>query len=216
MPNFSSTPPPDSQESGYRLIRTPPTGKIQAHVISEQLIGCPTHFVGNRTVPCEAPNCDPCDSGLGNRWHGYLLILIESSQEMVVFEMTKKAALTFQDYHKRHGTLRGCHFMATRLNQKANGRVLVTCKTGDLTRVNLPAPKSVERLMCHIWNIAPLQVETRAPTRADTLPGLQIHRDRPELETTKNQKQAAETQLANATADPGNNGDHRAATDTIQ
>ena len=182
MPNFSNTPPLGSTDGGYRLVRTPPTAKFAAHVISEQLIGCPTHFVGNRTVPCEAPDCKSCDSGIGYRWHGYLLVQIDSTQEVVIFEMTKKASAPFTVYHERHGTTRGCHFQAHRLSQKANGRILIQCKTGDLTRVNLPPTKCVKKLLCHIWNIAPLQVEQTKATPAQPAAGLRVHRDQPELQ----------------------------------
>jgi len=181
VPNFSATPPPGSSESGYRLVRTPSIAKFVAHVISDQLIGCPTHFVNNRTVPCEAPDCSPCNSGIAYRWHGYLLVLVDSSQEVVIFEMTKRASAAFTEYHQRHGTTRGCHFAACRLNQKPNGRVLIQTKTGDLTRVHLPPDKSVQQLLCHIWNIPPLQTEQTPSTPAQPAAGIRIHREQAEL-----------------------------------
>lgn len=207
MPNFSSTIPPDSADSGYRLIRTPPIAKLTAHVISERIVGCPTHFVNNRTVPCETPNCPPCDSGITSRWHAYLLILLDTSQEVVLFEMTKRAAASFNHYFQRHTTTRGCHFQASRLNQRTNGRVLIQTKTGDLTRVNLPQPKSIENLLCHIWNIPPNQVNIKPATPAKPVDGIRIHRDHPELVTPLDTPTQVAAAIAAAKAATTGNGE---------
>lgn len=166
MPTFDNRPPADADHSGYRLIRTPPAHALLAHVISENLVGCNTHFVNNRTVPCEAPDCDPCQQGIGWRWHGYLLILIDATQEVAIFETTARASAAFSAHHERYSTLRGAHFKASRINNRQNGRVLIQVKPGDLQRIKLPPPQPVEKLLCHIWNIPPVTVnKTAAKTR---------------------------------------------------
>lgn len=162
MPAFNHEPPADHDHSGYRLIRTPPAHALLAHVISDNLVGCNTHFVNNRTVPCEAPDCDPCQSGIGWRWHGYLLILLDATQEVAIFETTARASAAFAAHHQNYGSLRGAHFKAGRVNARPNGRVLIQVKPGDLQRVKLPPEQPVEKLLCHIWNIPPVTVEKQA------------------------------------------------------
>ncbi len=176
MPTFDHQPPTDIGRSGYRLIRTPPAAVLTAHVISERLVGCRTHFVGNRTIPCEHPNCDPCNSGVPWRWKGYMAIIIDATQEIVIFETTARAAAPFTEYHQRYGTTRGCHFRASRLNQRPNGRILVQLKPGDLAKVNLPPAPKVEKLLCHIWNVPETQAVIAPTTQRPPNPEIKIDR----------------------------------------
>lgn len=159
MPRFSTEPPPEQDHSGYRLIRTPAAHALLAQIISDNLVGCNTHFTNNRTVPCEQPTCDACQNGIAWRWHGYLLVLTAANQEIVIFECTARASAAFRAHRQTYKTLRGARFKAVRLNQRANGRVLITVKPGDLTRITLPPDQPVEKLLCHIWNIPPATVE---------------------------------------------------------
>ncbi len=182
MPKFDTTPPSDLGRSGYRLIRTPANSPLFAHVLSEQLVGCKTHFVGNRTIPCEAPDCESCNSGVPWRWHGYLAIVIESTREIVIFETTARAAAAFTDYHQRYGTTRGCHLKAQRLNNRTNGRVLIQARPSDLAKINLPPAPNVEKLLCHIWNISEKQVTINE--RKPRPPHEDIKIDRTTTETT--------------------------------
>lgn len=180
MPTFSSTPPNDLGRSGFRLIRTPTAQPLIAVVLSDQITGCKTHFSGNRTIPCEAPNCDACNNGLPWRWHAYLLVKIDASQETVIFETTANASQAFTDYYERYKTLRGCHFKASRVNGRHNGRVIIHAKPADLSKLSLPPAIPIEPVLCHIWNIAPNQVEqtdhmTRPPAK-----NLAVDRTKPE------------------------------------
>lgn len=182
MPNFTNLPPADSSSPGFRLIRTPAGHPLHAYVLSENLIGCNTHFINNRTVPCDAPDCDPCQNGIGWRWHGYLLVLTANTQETVIFECTARASACFSEYRERYGTTRGAAFKAERLNNRPNGRVLIQAKPADLTKVNLPKAQPVTKLLCHIWNIPPNQVlEPDAMTRP---PFKHVRVDRTRPETT--------------------------------
>lgn len=159
MPTFDNRPPADSSSAGLRLIRTPAGHAIAGHVLSDNLVGCKTHFVGNRTIPCESPTCEPCEAGVPWRWHGYLAVLLDHGNETVLFETTARAAETFAAYFQRYGTTRGAYFKAQRLNNRSNGRVLIQTKPADLEKITLPKAPAVEKLLCHIWNIPEKQVE---------------------------------------------------------
>lgn len=207
MPNFSNDPPDQAAAQTYRLVRTPPTAKFTAHVISDRLIGCYTHFVNNRTVPCESPTCSACDSSITRRWHGYLLVQLDTTQETVIFEMTLKATTAFSSYHELHGTTRGCHFQAARLHGKPNGRVLIQTKTGDLSRVHLPPQIPIEKLLCHIWNMPPNQTSKRGPTPAQPHTEIKIHRENPEIPAHPAPPSRIEKALDTIAQNHGRNGD---------
>lgn len=196
MPQFDSTPPSDLGRSGYRLIRTPAAHPLIGHIISDNLVGCRTHFSNQRTTPCEAPNCDCCDNGIAWRWHGYVLLLLDATQEVVIFECTARSSESIAAYKQRYGTTRGAHMKASRVNARHNGRVLLQCKPADLQKITLPNAPSVEKLLCHIWNIPPNQVtqaeQKPRPPFADT----KIDRSAPEIIETV--EQAAAFVKANA------------------
>ena len=201
MPNFDSTPPADLGRSGFRLIRTPAGHPLVGHIISDSLVGCRTHFNNQRTLPCESPNCDCCESGIAWRWHGYVLLLLDATQEVVIFECTARSSESIAAYHQRHGTTRGAHMKASRVNGRNNGRVLIQCKPADLQKITLPPALPVEKLLCHIWNIPENQVsqsdQKPRPPFADTT----VDRTQPEkIETIR---QAADYVRAHSSV-PGN------------
>lgn len=181
MPQWQSLPPTDLGRSGYRLLRTPPANPLIGYVLSQNLTGCRTHFVGNRTVPCESPTCDVCENGIAWRWHAYLLVLVDATQETIIFETTAAAAQAFAAYHQRHGTTRGCYFKASRANSKPNGRVLIQCRPADLAKVNLPRELDVQKLLCHIWNIAPNQAEQTEHMTRPPFKNIKVDRTRSEF-----------------------------------
>jgi len=170
MPNFTTAAPKEATGRSLRLIRTPSPGAFVGIITCTHMVGCPTHYWHQRTVPCEAPNCEPCSEGYPWRWHGYVTCVAEKSNEHLLFEVTAQASEQFTEYHKRHGTLLGCQFRAERAGGKTNGRVLIRTKPADLQKTNLPSPPDIIKSLSHIWNI---------PTRDITEEGLQ--KDTPRL-----------------------------------
>lgn len=168
MPVWTTTPP-DAQ-SGYplRIIRTPSNKPIVAYVTSVDVLGCNTHYAGNRTLPCEGTEtCKWCQEGYSWRWHGYLAAVLTDTLEHIIFEFTATAAGTFQNYYLLHNSMRACHFKANRPTGRQNGRVVIHCKPGDETRLRLPNPPDLQKILCHIWNIPNSAAsQTRIPDRA--------------------------------------------------
>lgn len=153
MPVFSFEAPAVTTAPRLHLRRTPSSGTLTATVTCDRLIGCPTHWYGQRTVPCQAPNCEACEKGHPWRWHGYLTAINAKTNEHFLFEMTAQASEPFTEYFKRHNTLRGCLFQASRLGHHHNGRVLVRCKPADLAQIQLPDPPDLVACLCHVWNV---------------------------------------------------------------
>jgi len=129
-----------------------------------------------------------------------LAILLEATQEIVIFECTAKSAAAFAAYHERHGTTRGAHMKAQRLNARPNGRVLIQCRPADLAKVHLPNSPQVEKVLCHIWTIPENQVTTAAQMKRPPAEAVEIDRSRPEIDAHKSRVTEA---LLRAAARPG-------------
>ena len=153
MLNFSSDPPLENTRYALRLLRTPAKKKLHLIVTSDNLIGCWTHFFGGRTVPCTRPDCEACTAGTSSRWHGYLSAIDPDTSEHLLFECTASAAESFAVYRKRHETLRGCEFVADRVNPRPNARLRLKMKPADLAHINLPQPANLQAALCHIWGL---------------------------------------------------------------
>jgi len=154
MPRWSDTPPTGTDQPSYRIIRTPADKSITLCVTSEGITGCVTHFVQNRTVPCEGePVCQHCQEGHSWRWHGYLSGIMAGTHEHVLFEFTAPPSDTFRNYLQIAGTLRGCIFTANRPSGRPNGRVVVACKSPTLSHLQIPDPPNIRNILCRVWNI---------------------------------------------------------------
>lgn len=154
MLNFDNGPPEDTHQHSVPLIRTPRGGRLELIVTSSDMVGCKTHFVGNRTQPCETPTCDFCAKGYPWRWHGYVAAITHNDHVAVIFEMTAQAGEVLKNYREHHNRLRGCHIRAFRINSRPNGRVVIQTKPYDLTKITLPPPPNVEACLCYIWGIS--------------------------------------------------------------
>lgn len=180
MPIFQTNQTPPIECRTMELVRTPARGELQAVITSADLIGCPTHFYGGRTVPHEAEACPACADGHGWRWHGYVSCLLRGRREHVLFEFTAQASDALRDERKQYGTLRGCWFRAKRLNDRPNGRVLLQVMDKRPTDIVLPPAPDIPKQLCKIWGINP-EAESNAPDNqaaADARAGLQLKIDR--------------------------------------
>jgi len=154
MNPWSSTPPKETSNLALRIVRCPATGTLTAIITCPGLTGRETHFVNNRTQPCDGEGeCSWCQEGHSRRWHGYVSCLLTNTMEHVLFEMTGIASETFTQYYRLKDTLLGCHFQARRPNGRHNGRVVIACKPSDPQRAKLPPPVNVQKILCHIWGI---------------------------------------------------------------
>jgi len=153
MLNFHTRPPLESSRSAFRLLRTPAKGKLYLLITSDNLLGCFTHFYAGRTVPCTGDKCEACQAGASARWHGYVAAIEQKTNEPIVFELTAAAAESLAAYRAKHGTLRGCDILATRVSPRPNARVRLQMRPHDLSRTDLPEPLNLRAALCHIWGI---------------------------------------------------------------
>lgn len=160
MPQWSNEAPAENADYAHRILRTPPDKPLCGIITTPDLVGCPTHFTNNRTIPCEAPKpCKPCDDGCSRRWHGYVGIMITPTLEHAIFEMTGAASDPLKNYAMIYNTLRACWIKALRPSKRSNGRVIMECRKIDETKTRIPEPFNVMRVLCHIWNVDYCEVE---------------------------------------------------------
>ncbi len=162
MPHFTTVPPEDPRGTALELKRCPAGAPLTAVITCPDVVGCPTHFWGGRTVPHETEDCEPCLGGIGWLWHGYVSAYQVSLKLHFLFEMTARCVEPLTEYRKLNDSLRGCAFMAQRPSGKPNGRVYLKTKTIDLATVSLPGIPNIRQVLAMIWNL-PLPNITDAP-----------------------------------------------------
>jgi hypothetical protein len=138
---------------GFDLKRTPADKPLQAIVTAEALTITNTHFWGGRTVPCEMPDCEACNAAVPFRTHVYVSAFDPKTHSHFIFECTEHAARALAEYIAANKTLRGCYFSAARPKGSKNGKVCITTRPADLTRVSLPAPPNLILALSVIWRL---------------------------------------------------------------
>jgi len=183
MINFEPSPPIGSTKSPYRLLRTPSKGTLHIWITSDTLLGCWTHYYGGRTVPCSGDACDACSAGSSMRWHGYLSAIDAKDSEPILFELTASAAEQALAYRAKHGTLRGCDCLASRVSPRPNARVRLRMKPLDLSNTDLPKPLTIIPALCHIWGVPATDAQV-SPSRGTTnLDGIRAPQPPPDRAT---------------------------------
>lgn len=162
---WTNQPPESATGLGLPIRRTPAKGPFQAYILSEDLLGCPTHFVRNRTTPCTGENCPHCEEGYTWRWHGYLCILNPRTFAKEILEVTAQACETITEYRQAHGTLRGALIESWRPSARPNGRVRIKLAPADLRGRNLPPPADLKKVLCHLWNVSSNGAEVKPGPR---------------------------------------------------
>ena len=175
MPEFSNKPPEDPRGYGLPLVRTPTNGKLIVAITCDDMVGCPTHWFGARTTPCDGPDCTACKEGTPWRWHGYLSGLMNQTRRHVLTEFTAQACETIAKFRVAQGTLRGTILVAQRHRNRHNGRVLLTLNPGDIEKLNLPKAPDLISALSIIWNLPASHLE--APTRERGIPRIQNDHD---------------------------------------
>jgi hypothetical protein len=152
-------------------MRTPPAKPIRGIITAHDLIGCYTHFWHGRTHPCEREDCQPCHEGVPYRWHAYFSAYQPPTRFHFIFEVTAQAAQHFADYRDSIGTLRGCEFIATRMHNRPNGRVIIQTRPFDISKISLPQPPDMTKCLAILWDLpapevvpGPINPSKRSPT----------------------------------------------------
>jgi hypothetical protein len=151
-PNWTHKPPPPTEFAGLRLIRVGAGTRIAGICLSQQLLGCYTHYTRRRTIPCEGAGCQFCEDAGVPRWHGYLAIQSLATKNVAILELTALAAVPIAEYLERNGSLRGTRIDATRTGARNNAPVSATIQPADTDLRQLPREPNVQRFLEILWD----------------------------------------------------------------
>lgn len=175
MPQWSNTPPERTTPRPLPIIRTPVGKSLAATILSDEMIGCPTHFWGGRTSPCEAPDCDACNHGSPTRWHAYLAIYSAENQSSAILELPDAAAEQLALLARGLPTLRGARIRVSRTKSTRNARVIVDLRQPLMPQPPIPAAPDLPAIMAIIWKLPASTISTeqsdlrRAAIKLDAL-----------------------------------------------
>jgi len=153
MPTYTNTIPDPAHGPALPIRRAPAAGQLVAIITSPDLVGTNTHYYKGRTMPCEAPECEPCRNGVPYRWHSYVSAWETKTALHFIFECTAAGSEPFIEYREHHGTLRGCIFQARRWQQRPNGRILLQTKPADLNEMRLTKPPDLVKCLATLWSL---------------------------------------------------------------
>ena len=173
MPQFSSSPPADPRGHSLELKRCPPGAPLRGIITCDDVVGCPTHFWGGKTIPHETEDCEPCLAGIRWLWHGYVSAFQPSLRLHFLFEMTARCVEPLTEYRAKNPTLRGCTFEAQRPSGKPNGRVYLKTKSIDLSTIHLPPSPDLVRVLAMIWNLPQPSITPDDPIK--NLPAIKVN-----------------------------------------
>src|SRR5690242_16104590 len=115
----------DGQMPRYEMLRTGKRGFREAIVISNGYEVCPTHFIGNRTMPCTGNGCEGCLHGRQIRVKIYSMVCGIQSRTVYCFEATDFSKQNYFDYKRLNGTMRGAILKCHRTGPRKNSPVRV-------------------------------------------------------------------------------------------
>jgi hypothetical protein len=153
MPHWTNNAPDEADRYTATLIRVKPGRPIRGICASPHMLGCWTHWFGGRTIPCDQPDCIPCESQTSRRWHAYLHLWSPASHHSAILEITALAARELEPYIEQHHTLRGAEIDVQRSNQRPNSPLIIVARPADLQRFQLPEPLDIIAAMSRMWEV---------------------------------------------------------------
>jgi hypothetical protein len=150
---FSNTPDVEAQPIGIPIRRTPVSGSAGGIILSDDILGCYTHFWQGRTRPCAGPACNICAEGIARRWHAWFVTKNKHDSHQFLVEVPAGPALALAAWRKENFTLRGWLIKLSRANKKVNGRVIIEMSGPKVDSMLLPPCPDVPGLLLRMWQV---------------------------------------------------------------
>jgi len=150
---WTKEPPTDQSWAGTRLLRCPAASPLAGITMDAELIGCPTHYAGGRTQPCQGTTCPMCLDGHQYRWHAYLPLYNPVTGRQFVLELTAMAAQDYRLQIQQHQSRAGLKLTVRRDSKRLNARVLLTLEPYQSNGRPLPTPIDVQHYLEHMWGL---------------------------------------------------------------
>lgn len=187
-PQWALSPlPPDSEGLMIEILSPGAGQEVRAVILSDQITGLITHFIGGRTRPCtgDPATCEGCQYQAAKRWKGYLPCWSQGVGRYVLAELTTQAVRDCKELNTVNPLIRGKYLVLARPGKKPNGRVHAAVREIYTEPKKLPPAFDVIEALARIFE---------AP-------------DRPKrLKKTKDSPSEIVGKLANETLFPTNDG----------
>jgi len=156
---FTTRPPAEYMPCRYELYRVPPNGFKHLIVLGHNTEGTFVHWWQGHTRPCLGDPCEACLAGTRKEYRGYLFVQRPSTAEIFVVELTPPTFARIEEVFDMHRTLRGSRLTLTRVERKANGRMMIILMPPKTKDETLPdAPMSAAKFLQRMWRL-PAQME---------------------------------------------------------
>ena len=137
-------------------IKVHPGKGLTAIVLSQRVLGVFTHWVGQRSLPCNSRDGEHClvdhkTSGR-YRWQGWVAVLPISGQVPGFVSITENVAKK-NPYLRTAKTLRGATIHLWRSGENKESQMLCKLSAESEPRSDLPIPPSTVEFLCRLWNI---------------------------------------------------------------
>lgn len=148
------TPEPfaEGKQSPWKILPVKPGTPVRGLILSEQIIGCKTHWTFGRTKPCVGieNGCEGCGQGAAVRWKGYLAVYLPASRTGWLLEVSQHAFDNNLELCCVTG-LRGRDFSAYRKGPHKNSPLMIDLVPSLTHRDHVPPEPNVQDILARIW-----------------------------------------------------------------
>lgn len=140
---------------GYDII-TPRGAEVLVGVVqSRRVVGCMTHWVDDRSVPCPGSKhgCIHCLRSAVRRWRGYLWFILKLRSRLSILQLTEQAVYPHHSrLTGRSCPIAGAEAKVRREGGMSRGKVILALGPGDpakaLPEFDLP---DLQKTLLRIW-----------------------------------------------------------------
>lgn len=146
--------PPEDDGRYIKILPAPTFGTVHLACVSSALVGCWTHFVEARTIPCTLGNggCICKRDGLASRWRGYLCCWHVQQAELFLVELTNEAVKHCNiDLTNPPWPLRGALLKLYRSGRTKRSPVRIEFAQASLIIPNMPDEPDVRAALWRVW-----------------------------------------------------------------
>lgn len=146
-------PCPPAPVLPYIKQLVPKAGRVTKVVfVHPSVIGYLTHYIDRRTGPClnSATFCEPCRSGVRQRWEGYAGVRCLGDGKIYILKVTGGAYRNCVELVSMAGQLRGLEFACTRMGNANNSPLRMRAVKHHID-TTLPAPFPLEKALARYW-----------------------------------------------------------------
>jgi hypothetical protein len=142
----------EPRQNSIKICKVRPKETVRGLVLSDQVIGCKTHWMNGRTKPCIGieKGCEGCLLGMPWRWKGWLAVYLPNLKTPWLLEVSQNAYDNNLELAATEG-LRGRDFKASRPGDHVNSKLYIELLPSLTKPENVPPAFDVMAVLERIW-----------------------------------------------------------------